>query len=89
MNRFGKLLLVVSSLAPVLGAFAVNAASRQDLKTATWYAGIGIGLFVICLLLVHACRNTLGRQPLKVVRVKSIDRETLTFLLVYLLPLLA
>lgn len=89
MNRFGKLLLVVTSLAPVLGAFAVNALSRQEFQAAAWYTGIGVGLLVICLLLVCACRRTLSRQPLKIAKVKSVDKETLTFLLVYLLPLLA
>ncbi len=89
MNRFGKLLLVVSSLAPVLGAFAVNALSRQQYATATWCAGIGVGLVALCLLLIHACRSQLSREPLKVAKVKSVDKETLAFLLVYLLPLLA
>lgn len=89
MNRFAKLLLVVSSLAPVLGAFAVNALSRQLYTTAAWYAVIGIGLVVLCLLLIHACRTHLAREPLNVAKVKSVDKETLAFLLVYLLPLLA
>lgn len=88
MNRFGKLLLVVSSLAPVLGAYAVNALSRKEFASAGWYAGIGFGLAIICLLVIHACHKHLAREPLKVKKVVAADKQTLTFLIVYLLPML-
>ena len=88
MNRFGKLLLVVSSLAPVFGAYAVNAVSRKENGAAAWYAGIGLGLAIVCLLIIHACHKHLAREPLKVKKVVVADKQTLTFLIIYLLPML-
>lgn len=88
MNRLGKLLLVATSLTPVLGAYSANALSRKEYWEATWFAGIGAGLAFVCLLILHACHKHLPREPLKVKKVMVADKQTLTFLIVYLLPML-
>jgi len=89
MNKLGKLLLVVTSLAPVLGAYAVNAAVRDQRTFAISLGITGLGLAAICLLLVHACKNQLSREPLKVSKIEVADKKPLLFLAVYLLPLLS
>jgi hypothetical protein len=89
MNKLGRFLLVISALAPVLGAFAINAYSQGDCPHAVWYAVIGILLVVVCLLCMWGCRYVLPKEPLKTAKVKSADKEILSFLIVYLLPLLS
>lgn len=89
MNKFGRFLLVVSALAPVLGAFAINAYSQGQRGQAIWYAVIGILLVVVCLLCIWGCRSVLAEEPLNTAKVKSADKEILSFLIVYLLPLLS
>tara|TARA_R110002111_G_scaffold100976_6_gene156480 strand:- start:40596 stop:41165 length:570 start_codon:yes stop_codon:yes gene_type:complete len=88
MNKFGKLLLVITSLAPVLGAFAVNAFSHRKFMEGATITFIGLCLVFICLLLIEGCLTTIQVEPLNVSKVKSVDKQTLTFLLVYLLPFL-
>lgn len=89
MNKFGRLLLVVSALAPVLGAFAINCYSQGQTAHAISYAVIGLLLVVLCLLCLRACSLTLQREPLTTTKVRSADKEILSFLIVYLLPLLS
>lgn len=88
MSKLGKLLLVITSLAPVLGAYAVNSAAHGQTQHAAIYLAVGIGLSVICLLLLCACKMQMAREPLKVVKVAVADKKPLAFLLAYLLPLL-
>ena len=87
MNKVGKLVLMATSLAPILGAFAVNSFAHEDWKTGLWYLGIGAGLVLICWLVILACKQTLPEEPLTTKKVKTADKEALAFLLVYLLPL--
>jgi hypothetical protein len=88
MSKLGKLLLVITSLAPVLGAYAVNSAVHGQKQHAVIYLAVGVGLSMICLLLLFACKTQLAREPLKVVKVAVADKKPLAFLLAYLLPLL-
>ncbi|WP_417398218.1 hypothetical protein [Gimesia chilikensis] len=88
MNKFGKLLLVITSLAPILGAFAINAYLNQRLVEAGIFTIVGFCLIIICMLLIEGCLTTVQSEPLNVINVKSADKHTLTFLLAYLLPFL-
>lgn len=87
MNKLGKLILMLTSLAPILGAFAVNSFAHDEMKTGLWYSGIGVLLVLICWLVILACKQTLPEEPLTTKKVKASDKEVLAFLLVYLMPL--
>lgn len=87
MNRFGKFLLVATSLTPVLWACAISQYRGGDTAAAWWYLGISAGLVVVCVGLVLLCRKTGEREKLFTKKVKQADREILAFLLAYLLPL--
>lgn len=87
MNKLGKLVLMATSLTPILGAFAVNYFAHQD----WWKGGICLGfaflLALICWGVILRCRRILAEEPLVTKKVKTADKEVVTFLLVYLLPL--
>ncbi len=89
MNWFGKLALVMSTMAPVMGAFGVNAFSHSRRSAGWWYCGIGVGMVAIAWLILRECRMRIECTTLKSKEVKSVDKEAVSFLLVYLLPLLA
>ena len=80
-------MLMSTSLAPILGAFAVNYFAHQD----WWGFGICLGiaflLVLICWTVIRRCRKTLPEEPLVTKKVKTADKEVVAFLLVYLLPL--
>ena len=90
LNRVAKLLLVSTSLAPVLGAVAVNQYARGEPWTA-WvgWLGTGIGCVVVCWLMLLLVARHGERQPMQVAEVESADKEMLAFLLTYLLPFIA
>lgn len=87
MNKVGKLVLMVTSLAPILGAFAVNSFAHQEWLSGGICLTVGVLLILICWLVMRACRKTLAEEPLTTKKVKPADKEVLAFLLVYLLPL--
>lgn len=89
INWLGKLALVMSTIAPVLGAFAVNAISHQAYAAAWWYGGIAAALVFIAGAILSECRRRIEVEAMDVKKVKAVDKESLSFLLVYLLPLLA
>ncbi len=78
---------MLTSLAPILGAFAVNSFAHDEFKTGLWYSGIGVLLVLICWLVILACKRTLPEEPLTTKHVKTSDKEVLAFLLIYLMPL--
>jgi MFS family permease len=87
MNKFGKLALMATSLAPILGAFAVNYFAHRDWWGGGICLGIGVLLALTCWWVIRRCRKTLPEEPLTTKKVKTADKEVVAFLLVYLLPL--
>ena len=89
MNKFGKLALVMSTLAPVLGAFGVHSISHGEFTAFYCYFAAAIGMILLTWLIVRECRKKIAIETLSTKEVRSMDKESLSFLLVYLLPLLA
>ncbi|MDB5350079.1 MAG: hypothetical protein JWN86_1326 [Planctomycetota bacterium] len=86
MNKIGKLALTATSLAPILGALAVNSLAKGNYGEAVRYLLAGGGMVLVCWLLLLACRR-LQEEPLTTAKVKTADKEVLSFLVVYLLPI--
>jgi len=90
LNWFAKLLLVATSLAPILGAVAVNQLSLGK----PWWAwgswlGAGVLLTFICWGLLRTAADRAQRQTITVKEFESNDKEVLAFLLAYLLPFIS
>jgi hypothetical protein len=88
MSRIAKFLLVVTSLAPALGAFALVELQRKH-----WI--VGGGMIVAAVLLVAICfllklyPEWYGeRQRLEITAVESTDKEAMAFMIAYLFPIL-
>lgn len=88
MSRIAKLLLVLTSLAPAIGALALVEAQKGN-----W--GLAASLIVAALLLVFICWGVKKypeqkgeRITLRITAVESGDKETLAFIIAYLLPIL-
>lgn len=103
LNRLAKLALVSTTLAPIcLTLWFVEISSDwqsglpfSDNLAANWQAGSGyllaaLALSGLCFGLVwlSASRFGLERLPVKIKSVKTVDKEIVGFLLVYLLPLI-
>ena len=92
MNKLGKFLFVLTSLAPVLAAFGVK--ELVELKDGE--SGVtAISLFVVagilpllCCLLIYFARQELEPGELRIKKFKTTDKDVLAFLIAYLLPLL-
>jgi hypothetical protein len=103
LNKLAKLALVSTALAPIcltLWFVEISSVWQRDLPWAEnlathWLVGSGyllvaLALSSLCFGLVwlSASRYGLERLPVKIKSVKTVDKEIVGFLLVYLLPLI-
>ena len=90
LSKFAKLMLVATSLAPVLGAFGMISYSTDHPMwiTAQWFLG-AILLLIICWCVLRFAETRGEKEHLNFESFQNIDQEVLTFLLIYLLPLIA
>lgn len=100
MSKWFKLILVATSLAPIFltywvvglcAAFKeVNASvcpSSKWIYTDIWYLVATVALVLCCHLLLRYSHRTIEVIPVNIVEVSSADKESIGFILVYLLPL--
>ena len=101
LNKAAKLTLVATSLAPIcLTLWFVEFSKVWDSKltigkniAANWQVGWGylaatVLMSLLCFLLVWLSGRNLEKLPVKIKAVKTVDKEIVGFLLVYLLPLM-
>lgn len=90
LSKFAKILLVLSSLSPVLGAVAVNqlALGKPLVGWLPWVV-VTLLLVVICWGLLHYAAKNAQEHKLKIEQFEDNDKEVLAFLLAYLLPLVS
>ena len=103
LNKLAKLALVSTALAPIcltLWFVEISSAWKSSLPfsdnlAAHWQAGSGYLLAALILsglcfglVWLSASRHGLERLPVKIKSVKTVDKEIVGFLLVYLLPLI-
>jgi MFS family permease len=87
LNTFAKFLLVSTSLAPVLGAVAVNQFAHHEPWTrwGAWLAGAVLLVSLCWAMLRYAAKNAQKHQ-FRIKEFERNDQEVLAFLLAYLLP---
>lgn len=90
LNQFAKGLLVATSMAPILGAVAVNQIA-QDLPWNQWipWLVVTVLLGLICWLMLLLVNRTGEQLRLTIKEFENSDKEIVVFLLTYLLPFLA
>jgi hypothetical protein len=101
LNKVAKLTLVATSLAPVcLTLWFVELSKAWDEKltffqniAANWQVGCSYlvataSMSLLCFLLIWLSGRNLEKLPVKIKAVKTVDKEIVGFLLVYLLPLI-
>lgn len=90
LNWFAKLLLVATSLSPILGAISVNQISlgKAWCVWLPWLAA-AIGLVVLCWILLWYAERNAQAESVEIKQFESNDTEVLAFLLAYLLPFIS
>jgi hypothetical protein len=94
LNRFTKMLLVGTSLAPVLVIMAVDFFFSTKEPLVFWSFGtqllaVAAGLVGIAFGVMNYAAKNGPRQQLNICKAKNSDKEVLTFLLAYLLPVVS
>lgn len=89
-SKFAKLLLVSTSLAPILGAVAVNKIAG-DKSWVSWMPWLvtAVLLVLICWLLLVLAAKTAQKHRFKIAEFERNDKEAVAFLLAYLLPFIS
>lgn len=87
LNIFAKFLLVSTSLAPVLGAVAVNQFAHHEHWT-RWSGWLGAALLLvfICWAMLRYASKNAQKHLFHIKEFERNDKEVLAFLLAYLLP---
>jgi len=90
LNQFAKGLLVATSMAPILGAVAVNQIA-QDRPWSQWLPWLAatVLLGLICWLMLLLVNRAGEQHRLTIKEFENSDKEIVVFLLTYLLPFLA
>jgi len=90
LNIFAKVLLVATSLSPILGAITVNQISlgKPVCIWAPWLVS-AIGLVAVCWLLLRYAQRAAQMTLVRIAEFESNDTEVLAFLLAYLLPFIS
>lgn len=90
LNRFANLLLVSTSLSPILGAVAVNQYSLGK-QASAWLPWLVVALFLvfICWGVLQYAARAAQKHTVHVTQFEDKDKEVLAFLLAYLLPFAA
>lgn len=101
LNKAAKLTLVATSLAPIcLTLWFVEFSKAWNSKftfmqnlIVNWNVGweyliATVFMSLLCYLLVWLSGNNLEKLPVKIKTIKTVDKEIVGFLLVYLLPLM-
>ena len=89
LNNFAKSLLVSTSLSPVLCVVAINQFEHGRPWTIwIWWLVIAICLAFLCQYILKRATNSAQRILFYIEEFESKDHEMLTFLFIYLLPLI-
>ncbi len=93
LNKFTKILLVGTSLAPTLLVMAVDQFATKGSPN-WWSFGVqlvvvAIALVIIAVAVMKYVAKHAATQKLNICKAKNSDKEVLTFLVAYLLPILA
>lgn len=94
LNRFTKMLLVGTSVAPVLVVMAIDDFYSKGWPTSFTFGVqllvIAASLTAIALLVMRAAERTETQiQRLTICKAKNSDKQVLTFLIAYLLPVIS
>lgn len=85
MNSFAGLLLMLTSMAPVLGGVAI---SQYTIGRSPWPWIMAVASLVsVCATLMSYARRNGEQRELVIAECEQNDKEVLAFLLTYLLPL--
>ena len=90
LSFLAKLLLAATALSPMLGAVAVNQAGLGNPYT-VWLPWLiaGVVLVILCLALLEYADRNGEKHDFHIKEFEDQNKETLAFLLTYLLPFLS
>jgi hypothetical protein len=88
MSSIAKTLLVATSVAPVfLTLWFKEFSSAWAIEDGIVYLLVAVGLVILCLVILAVVRDGLGEMPIRIETISTADKEIVSFLLIYLLPL--
>lgn len=87
LSRFAHVLLVATSLAPVALIYGVSKA-REDWRVCLVFVAVALTLAIFCNVLLGVATRKGEIEQVVVAKSKTVDKEALSFLVTYALPLL-
>lgn len=89
LSKLTKVLLVSTSFSPVfLTLWFAEFSKAWELKEGWFYLAIAILLSILCFSIMKIARKNLESMPVRITAISTSDKETVGFIIVYLLPLI-
>jgi len=89
LSKITKVFLVSTSFSPVfLTLWFAEFSKDWDINEGWIYLAIAILLAIICFIIMKIARVKLESMPVKITAISTSDKETVGFIIVYLLPLI-
>ena len=89
LNKLTKVLLVSTSFSPVfLTLWFAEFSKAWDITEGWFYLAIAVLLSILCFSIMKIARKNLESMPVKITAISTSDKETVGFIIVYLLPLI-
>ena len=89
LSKLAKSSLVATSLAPIfLTLWFVDFSKRWEWSEGIVYMIAALLLTCICWVLLSLSKTRLEKLPLEIKSVKTVDKEIVGFIIIYLLPLI-
>lgn len=89
LNKVAKLSLVATSMAPIfLTLWFVSFSQQWDYHAGLNYLSAAVLMALLCYGIIWLSGKKLEKLPVRIKTVKTVDKEVVGFLLVYLLPLI-
>ena len=87
LSTLARWLLTATSVAPVLLAFAILFGLEGNWATGIVFLVICLLLVMLCVVMIRKARSQLEDIDFQVSSIEAADRENVSFLVIYILPL--
>lgn len=87
MSKVAKLLLTSTAIAPVLLVYSWVAYQAADYRMLLILSLVCVALVIVCIWILNYAKKHLERMRFTATTIEAADKENISFLLLYLLPL--
>lgn len=87
LSAIARIMLTASAIAPIAITYAWVAFTQDEIMVSAIALGVGTSAVLMCLVVLRYARSNLEKMNFKPKSIEAADRESIGFMMLYLLPL--